>query len=139
MSSAPFNARLNQDKAGSATLFERREFRTPADSNSIILPTSAYCKQIRRARDTIDICSFIEDLRFMHAWEDEIKLVVDEEKARNDIENIQDKGREDDPIHSTVRLRIVDVWEYLRSQGDNNRQDFPQDRQMGRSHLPHGV
>jgi len=75
----------------------------------------------------------------MHAWEDEIKLVVDEEKARNDIENIQDKGREDDPIHSTVRLRIVDVWEYLRSQGDNNRQDFPQDRQMGRSHLPHGV
>ena len=104
---APFNARLDQDDAGFDSLFERRHFSTPADNGSMILTTSAYCNQLRRARDISNICSFIDDLEVTHAWEDEIKLVADEEKAINNSAKRGVDGREDDTINLSPMLQKV--------------------------------
>jgi len=84
---APFNARLDQDDAGFDSLFERRHFSTPADNGSMILTTSAYCNQLRRARDISNICSFIDDLEVTHAMLQKVPKGSREEKKYTESNN----------------------------------------------------
>ena len=102
---APYNARLKEDSTGTDMLFKKREFSSPTDDSSIILTTSSYCNQLRRSRDLINLCSFVDGLKLIHGWEDGIKLVAEEEHAIRDGIAVSNDGIGSTNTHTSPLIK----------------------------------
>jgi hypothetical protein len=78
---APFLARISHGVSMDDLLFKPRNLLDESHANGRILTTREHCDQFKRMRDIIDLASFMQDLKEVHRWEEEMKLVAEEEMS----------------------------------------------------------
>ena len=60
-------------------LFKPRELSDESHADGRILTMREYCSKVKRMRDIIDLTSFMQDLKEVHHWEEEMKSVAGED------------------------------------------------------------